>query len=153
LYLTTGDQNKRFSRETDIAVTEPDKAPLPTIHIFPEERLQQIDGFGAALTGSSAFLFHHKLPAAPQAALLEELFSDERGIGLSYIRMTMGASDFSLTNYTYNDLSIGEADYTMSRFSLGKDKEDVLPMVRNIIRINPDIRIMASPWSAPAWMK
>src|SRR5690606_27005589 len=111
VFLTTGDQGKLLSEETALTITTLDNGALSTIQLFPEEKLQQIEGFGAALTGSSAFLIHQKLNHSQRGSLLKELFSKEDGIGLFYLRLTMGASDFSLSNYTYNDLPQGETDY------------------------------------------
>lgn len=153
VFLTTGDQGKLLSEETALTITTLDNGALSTIQLFPEEKLQQIEGFGAALTGSSAFLIHQKLNHSQRGSLLKELFSKEDGIGLFYLRLTMGASDFSLSNYTYNDLPQGETDYDLDDFSIAKDKQDIVPVLKEILAINQNIRIMGSPWSPPAWMK
>ncbi len=115
--------------------------------------LQEIDGFGAALTESSAYLFQEKLEGAQQNAVLHQLFNPENGIGISYLRITMGASDFALSDYTYNDLPEGSTDSDLSKFSIARDKEYVIPVLKKILAISPHLKIMASPWSAPAWMK
>lgn len=90
LYLTTGDQSKLLIKEADIQLANLENIALPTIQMLAEERLQQMQGFGGALTGSSAYLFHRKFNVARQEASLEGLFSDEKGIGLYYLRRTMG---------------------------------------------------------------
>src|SRR5690606_27586684 len=69
------------------------------------------------------------------------------------LRMTIGASDFSLEDYTYNDMPAGQSDYELNNFSIAKDKEDVVPVFKQILNVSPDVKIMGSPWSAPAWMK
>lgn len=153
LFLTTGDQGKLLSEEPQLTITKLDNSAFPTIQLFPAEKLQQMEGFGAALTGSSAYLIHQKLNHSQRERLLRELFSVENGIGLSYLRLTIGASDFSLSNYTYNDLPKGETDYDLDRFSIAKDKQDLVPVLKEILGINQNIRIMGSPWSPPAWMK
>lgn len=108
---------------------------------------QQIDGFGAALTGSSAYLIN-QLSADNRKRLLEDLFDPEKGIGLNYLRITIGSSDFSIGTYSYCD----QPD--INTFAIPeRDKTDLIPVLRQILAINPQMKILASPWSAPAWMK
>ncbi|MDV7395011.1 hypothetical protein RZS08_26740, partial [Arthrospira platensis SPKY1] len=114
---------------------------------------QTVDGYGAALTGSSAYLINRKLDPAAKQELLQQLFDAEQGIGISFLRLTMGASDFSLGDFTYNDLPGGQTDFELEQFSLAQDLEDVVPVMQEIIGIAPNIFIMGSPWSPPAWMK
>ncbi|MFK7934611.1 MAG: glycoside hydrolase family 30 beta sandwich domain-containing protein [Saprospiraceae bacterium] len=114
---------------------------------------QTMEGFGAALTHSSAFVIQTHLEEAEQNQLLEDLFDTENGIGISYIRLTIGASDFSIADFTYNDLAAGESDIAQNNFNLSMEDEYLIPLLQKILTINPAIKIMASPWSAPAWMK
>ncbi len=114
---------------------------------------QEIDGFGAALTGSSVHVLTTDLDESQRAELLKDLFDPTEGIGIKFIRLTMGSSDFSLSDYTYNDQSAGQTDPTQSDFSLGFDNQDMIPLLQQILVINPEIRIMGTPWSPPAWMK
>lgn len=108
---------------------------------------QRIDGFGAALTGSSAYLIN-QLKESERATLLEDLFDPEKGIGINYLRITIGSSDFSIGTYSYCD----QPD--ISKFAIPeRDRTDLIPVLRQILAINPSIKILASPWSAPAWMK
>lgn len=93
------------------------------------------------------------MSSAQRDALLRDLFDPEAGIGITYLRMTIGASDFSLADYTYDDMPAGETDYDLAHFSIDKDKEDVVPVLKKIVSIAPSIKIMGSPWSPPAWMK
>ncbi|MCH7408814.1 glucan endo-1,6-beta-glucosidase [Belliella sp. DSM 111904] len=153
LWLTTGDRSKLLTRESDLSVTESKETQLPTISISPQDKMQEIEGFGAALTGSSAYLMNQRMSSSQRQQLIRELFDPEQGIGISYLRMTVGASDFSLSDYTYNDLAAGESDYSLNRFSIAKDKEDVVPVFKQILQAYPNISIMGSPWSPPAWMK
>lgn len=152
VWLTTGDQTKLLSHESDLSITETVNTTLPVIAIDASQAMQEIEGFGAALTGSSAYLIGN-LGAGQRAALLNELFDAEDGIGISYLRMTIGASDFSLSDYTYNDMPAGETDFDLTKFSIAPDQEDVVPVLKQIVAVAPDIRIMGTPWSAPAWMK
>lgn len=153
VWVTTGDQAKLLSKESDLSIYPASETPLPTIIVDPATTFQTIEGFGAALTGSSAWLINKKLTAPQRASLLSELFDPDKGIGISYLRMTIGASDFSLSDYTYDDMPPGESDFPLDHFSIDKDREDVVPVLKQIIGIAPNVRIMGSPWSAPAWMK
>jgi glucosylceramidase len=125
---------------------------LPII-IDESHSMQTIDGFGFALTGGSAGLIMKMTPEA-RKALIEELFSSkDDNIGVSYIRLTIGASDLNSFVFSYDDLKEGETDFKLEKFDLGQDKKDVIPVMKEILKISPGIKILASPWSAPTWMK
>jgi glucosylceramidase len=124
-----------------------------TITVDPAQRYQQMVGFGAAITDASAWLIQHKLTPAQRAALLRELFGPAPGIGLSFTRLTIGASDFSRTHYSYDDMPKGQTDPGLAHFSIAPAKADVLPTVRAARQVNPRLAVMVSPWSAPGWMK
>ncbi len=124
------------------------------INIMPDIVLQQIDGIGASLTDSSAWLIYKFLTPAERQAVLSELFNRESGIGLSYLRQPMGASDFRLSEYSYDDLPVGvESDPDLKYFSIARDEQYIIPVLQEILAVNPDVKIMASPWSPPRWMK
>lgn len=150
-WLTTGDKAKLLNKENDVSITEITSTTLPLITLDASQTFQQIDGFGAALTGSSAYLIK-RLSSAKRSALLQELFDPATGIGISYVRLTIGASDFSVEDFSYNDMPSGGTDFELNNFSLTKD-QDVISVMKQVIAVNPDIHIMGSPWSAPAWMK
>lgn len=153
VWITNGGQSKLL-KEENISVTEGETVNTTAykITLDKSEKLQEIDGFGAALTGSSAYLINQKLNVEQRQNLLKELFSAD-GIGISYLRVTMGASDFSLHDFTYNDLEAGQTDPNLTRFSIEEDRSDLIPVLKQIKAINQNIKIMASPWSPPAWMK
>ncbi len=135
---------------------------LPEILLNQEINYQTMDGFGFTLSQGSAV---HLLQMSEKARkeLLEELFGKGEGqIGISYMRLSVAASDLNETPFSYNDLvdslSKGEADTLATdsellNFDLGPDRNDVIPILKEILAINPDIKLMASPWSPPAWMK
>ncbi|MFT3738348.1 MAG: glycoside hydrolase family 30 beta sandwich domain-containing protein [Breznakibacter sp.] len=152
VWQTTVNGQKLLERQTFPAWQQQPAVPDRTIRVDTSVRFQEIEGFGASMTGSSAYLIKG-LPSKARQALMDELFDVSKGIGLSYLRMSMGASDFSLEAYTYNDLKHGETDAGMKRFGLGIDARDVVPVLRQAVKVNPEIRLMGSPWSAPAWMK
>lgn len=118
-----------------------------------KQRYQSIDGFGFALTGGSAQLLM-RMGAPQRAALLREMFaSDGDNIGVSYLRVSVGASDMNDHVYSYEDLPAGQTDAGLDHFSLDADRADVIPVLKEILAIDPKMKVLASPWSAPAWMK
>jgi len=145
LWLTTAGESFLLKKQTPINFSR-DLGDF-TILLDSTTTYQAIDGFGAALTGSSAYLIH-KMSASDRATLLTDLFDPETGIGINYLRITIGSSDFSIGTYSYCDGgSINSFDIPT------QDRTDLLPVLKEILAINPDIKILASPWSAPAWMK
>ncbi|MEI7724669.1 MAG: glycoside hydrolase family 30 beta sandwich domain-containing protein [Bacteroidota bacterium] len=153
VWLTKGDKSKLLNREADLPVQTQGSTAWPVMNVDTSVQYQTIEGFGAALTGSSAYLLHHKMSEGARQTLLRKLFDTVNGAGISYLRLTIGASDFSLSDYTYNDLPAGQNDFNLQHFSLARDTEDVVPMLKEIIGITPSVKLMGSPWSPPAWMK
>ncbi|HKG91929.1 MAG TPA: glycoside hydrolase family 30 beta sandwich domain-containing protein [Gemmatimonadaceae bacterium] len=154
VYVSTGDRAKLLSRETDVRFR--DGAPPATavaIDVNEAVAYQEMVGFGAALTDASAYLIQNKLSADQREALLQELFGRNPGVGFSFTRVDMGASDFSLRHYSYDDMPAGETDPTLAHFSIDPDRAETLPILERALAINPQLKIMASPWSAPGWMK
>ena len=152
LWLTEGNKSSLFSQQKDIQFTNINNQ-LPSITVDSTQKFQSIDGFGFCLTGGSAFLIN-SLPDQKKASLLHELFStDGNSIGISYIRISIGASDLSQHVFSYDDLPDGQNDISLSKFSLGADATDLIPILKSILQINPGIKILGSPWSAPVWMK
>ncbi len=127
--------------------------PLPTIEIDDSRTFQPIEGFGFALTGGSAYLLAG-LAQADRADLLQELFGPtDASVGLSCLRLSIGASDLGRNDFTYWDLPPGTADPDLARFNITACDPEVIPVLQEILRINPTVKIIASPWSAPPWMK
>ncbi len=124
-----------------------------TIDIDQMVTFQKMDGFGASLTDSSAYLIYNALTEQERQALMKDLFDPNTGIGLSYLRQPMGSSDFRLTDYTYDDVAAGQTDYELKKFSIARDQAYIIPLLQEALAINPNIKIMGSPWSSPAWMK
>lgn len=152
-WLTRGDKVKLFNKEADILIKPVSPSNWSVIEVDTAVTYQTVEGYGAALTGSSAWLFNQEMDAVTRQKTLEALFDPEEGIGISYLRLTMGASDFSLSDFTYNDMPAGQTDFSLQQFSLGQDRQDVIPVLKDIIAISPDIKLMGTPWSPPAWMK
>src|SRR5215472_15123014 len=133
------------------------RTPNLTITVNDAVKYQQIDGFGASLTDSSAWLMWNKLTEAQRKEALQMLFSPTKGIGLSILRQPMGPSDFALTEYSYDDLPPGQpfgtSDPDLKYFSIEHDRAYILPLLREALARNPNLKIFASPWSPPGWMK
>jgi len=124
------------------------------VTICETNQYQVMEGFGGALTESAAWLFQNALTTAQRSNLLHELFATNNGgIGLSYLRQPIGASDFRLQDYTYDDRPAGQTDYGLTNFSISHDTNCILPILREIRAINTNIALMGTAWSAPAWMK
>jgi glucosylceramidase len=153
VWLTTGDQTKLLQQQASVSFAASTTATATTITVNEGTTYQTIDGFGAAMTGSAAYLMKQKMSATQRDALLSDLFGSS-GIRLSFVRHSMGASDFSAYgNYTYDDKPSGQTDPSLSSFSLGNDLTDVVPMLQAARAKNGTLKIMGTPWSAPAWMK
>jgi glucosylceramidase len=120
-----------------------------TITVNENKTYQQMDGFGVSLTDASAWLMNYKLDNNKRAEVMERLFGNT-GIGLSLLRQPIGSSDFAWAAYTYADTP---NDTSLNQFTIDRDKAYILPMVKAAIAKNPNIKVMGSPWSAPAWMK
>ncbi|KAA0992242.1 glycoside hydrolase family 30 protein [Dyadobacter aurulentus] len=155
VWVTNGSQSKLLKSDNPLAIVKAGSvSPSENlINIDFNTKLQEMEGFGGAMTGSSAYLINQKLNATQRADLLKDLFDPQAGIGMSYIRVTMGASDFSLEDFTYNDLPAGQTDASLAKFSIAKDQTDLIPVLKSVVALQPSIKIMATPWSAPAWMK
>ena len=154
-WVTTSDHRLALTPTAPIPVSEGAPHRLPQhIVVEPERRYQTMLGFGASLTDSSAWLIRHKLDPAQRDALLHELFGREHGgLGLGFSRLTIGASDFSRHHYSLNDPPDGAPDHELRHFSIDPNRDDVIPVARAMLAVNPQLKIIASPWSAPAWMK
>lgn len=152
-YLTTSDQTVLFKKQDYPVQFKEGTNGYPDITVDTATTYQTIDGFGFALTDGSAQLIDD-LPVSIQTTLLNELFGNgENSIGVSYLRLSIGASDLSASVYTYDDMPAGQTDVNLVHFNLRKDMSKVIPVMKKILAINPDIKILGSPWTAPVWMK
>jgi glucosylceramidase len=135
----------------------------PIVNVDDAQRFQEIDGFGASLTDSAAWLFAKKLPPAQADAAFKTLFSRKDGIALGILRQPIGSSDLAVTSYSFDDLCQqatkacttppGVSDPELAHFSLAHDQEYILPELRKALAINPALHVMLTPWSPPGWMK
>lgn len=125
----------------------------PFIDVDSTQTFQTVDGFGYTLTGGSAYVIN-RLSTADRTNLLQELFgSGTNSIGVNYLRISIGASDLDATVFSYDDMPAGQTDINLANFSLTPSKTDLIPLLKEILLINPAIKILATPWSPPVWMK
>ena len=152
VWLTTADERQKLAPQPAIMV-EGAATGDEVVAIDSSRRFQRMQGWGAAMTDASAELFS-RLPEDKRKAIMAELFGRENGgLGLSFTRLTVGASDFSPTHYSYDDPPGDEPDPELRHFSIELARKYVLPRTREALAINPELMVMISPWSAPAWMK
>jgi glucosylceramidase len=153
LWLTTTDRRMLFRRQPDGLQFAGPAGDSPAIRVDDGQVFQPIEGFGFSLTGGSAVLIS-RLPAADRRALLQELFSPAgKGIGVSFLRLSIGASDLSERAFSYDDTPDGGDDFALARFDVEAGDREVIPLLGEILAVNPKLRIIAAPWSAPPWMK
>jgi glucosylceramidase len=147
VWVTAGD--KRFAADRPIPWQRAaPKVAGDTIYLDPSKKFQEILGFGGAFTDGACYMFNQLAPSAREQ-LLHELFHPAE-MGLNVCRTCIGSSDCSTVAYTYDD---GEEDRELKRFSIARDREYILPVLRQARQINPDLFLFASPWSPPGWMK
>ncbi|MBC9823940.1 discoidin domain-containing protein [Terrabacter sp. MAHUQ-38] len=153
VWLTDVSSEKWVQKQGDVSFQTKQTANPLTIKVESSVKYQKVTGFGAALTDSSAWLID-KLPASGRDTLMNKLFDPSNGIGLSMVRLPMGASDFAASgNYSYDDMPAGQTDPTLSKFSIAHDEPYIIPQLKQALALNPSIRITATPWSPPGWMK
>jgi glucosylceramidase len=154
---TYGDQSRLLSpRSSGLAFTvgAPSGSPAFTIAVDAATTYQQMDGVGASLTDSSAWLLWNKLSESERDSLMTSLFDPNSGIGIGLLRQPMGASDLSASgDYSYDDISAGANDPNLQQFSIAHDQMYLVPLLRQALSINPSLKVHALPWGPPAWMK
>jgi len=150
VWLTMPDKSALFYRQKVSLQFGANTNQDPTIVVDTTQTYQTMDGFGYCLTGGSAQLMS-RMSADSRAALIKELFAtDSTSLGVSYLRLSIGASDLDAQVFSYDD---GPADPTLANFSLAPDQTALIPVLKEILAVNPAIKILGSPWSAPTWMK
>lgn len=154
IWMTRSDQGALLQKQTAIlGFAGTANAGGPVITVDSAAGFQSIDGFGYTLTGSSALLMKN-LGATQRASLITDVFgTGASSIGVSYLRISIGASDLSPSVFTYDEMPVGQTDPTLANFSLAPDEAELIPVLKEILLVNPSIKIMGSPWTAPTWMK
>ncbi len=148
-WVTYGDQTQLLQKKTSVLSFGSTTNAYSDVTVDSTQTYQTIDGFGYTLTGGSAYLISN-MSASQSAALLSETFATNN---VSYLRVSIGASDLDATVFSYDDMPAGQTDPTLANFSLSKDDQYLVPVLKQILAISPNIKILGSPWSAPVWMK
>jgi glucosylceramidase len=165
VYQTTPDLLEALSQRETLkfsAKVDP-RQTAPLITVDDGQRFQEIDGFGASMTDSAAWLFAKKLTSAQTDETFKAIFSRKEGIALSFLRQPIGSSDLAVTFYSFDDLCQqtdkacttpdGASDPDLTHYSLAHDQEYILPLLKKALALNPAIHVMLTPWSPPEWMK
>lgn len=149
VFVTAG-ETKRHAPAPDLPIGElrPSSSIADQVQVDRTQRMQEMLGFGSALTDASCFLLNSMMPDARQRFLLDTF--SPNAMNLSVGRTSIGASDYSREVYSYDDVP---DDLAMQHFSIAHDEAYILPMLREMRRINPDLFLLSSPWSPPGWMK
>jgi glucosylceramidase len=153
VWLTTDNQKTRLKQQSSLSFAPKSKSIAPIVFVDEMQTYQSIEGFGASFTDSAAYLLNEKARSPGLNSVMKNLFDHTNGIGLSFIRNPMGASDITRYDYSYDDLPSGQTDPTLANFSIAHDLVDIVPLVKQAKQINPQLKIMANPWSPPGWMK
>ena len=152
--MTSANLSWRLSRLPDLRFTAGRPRGVPTVAVDESARYQRFAGVGGAMTDSSAWLIYEELRAPARARLMNALFG-RGGLRLGFVRVPIGGSDFTAGGapYSYDDLPPGQTDPALAHFSIEHDLFYVVPALREMLRVSPGVRILAEPWSPPAWMK
>jgi glucosylceramidase len=161
VWLTTTDDSggrhvtRGLQQQSPVSFAGSSPAANQTVTVDENVRYQQFVGGGASFTDTAAWLMNSSGALSPSTrdTTMRALFDPTSGIGLGFLRNPMGASDLARYNYSYDDLPAGQTDPGLSRFSISHDLADIVPLTRQAQQLNPDLKLMAVPWSAPAWMK
>ncbi len=152
-WLTKSDQSALLQKQSVVLSFGTLSNSNAYIDVDSTTVFQTIDGFGYTLTGGSAYVID-QMSAGNKSNLLHELFAtDSASLGISYLRLSIGASDLNASVFSYDDMPSGQSDSNLVHFSLDPDRSDLIPLLKQILAINPTIKILATPWSPPVWMK
>lgn len=170
IWLSTADRSAMLARQPDVVLGAPFRAltpwspgvatagPLPAgphaITIDVAQPGQPVLGFGATLSAASAWLLTQRLDAVSRNGLLDELFGrDGEGLGLGFMRLYLGASEFARSHYSYGDTADGVDDPGLAQVSLAPERDHLIPLAQEALARNPAMEFVGSPTSAPGWMK
>jgi len=153
VWLTTHDLSKKLEQQTSVTFAAGTGGSNPVI-VDETQTYQEIEGLGASFTDSAAYLLNQVATPTARSNAMNNLFTrNGGGIGVSFIRNPMAASDLARTHYSYDDLAPGNTDVNLTNFSIAHDQADIIPLVQQALQLNPQLKIMANPWSPPGWMK
>lgn len=145
--LTTTSNRSQDLNESWLVFSDKDNMNPSSIYLDPSKTYQTMDGFGAAITGSTCYNLMRMTPQ-DRKDFIRRTFSPTEGYGFSYVRIAIGCSDFSLSEYTLCDKE------GIENFALTSEENDyVIPILKEILAVNPELKIMGTPWTPPRWMK
>lgn len=147
VWVTTGDKSKLLQQQGNVTFAADSGSNPTTIDVNENTTYQQMDGFGASMTDSSAWLIQNKMSASQRTTLMNNLFGSG-GARLTFVRIPMSSTDFSIGNYTYDQTCCDVND-----FSISHDTAYMIPVMQQARGIYSGLRIMGTPWTAPTWMK
>ena len=161
IWLTTTNDSagrnvtRGLQEQTPVAFSSGTGSSANTITVNENTKYQQFVGAGASMTDTAAYLLNssNSISASTRSTVMNNLFNPSSGIGLDFLRNPMGASDLARGNYSYDDMPAGQTDPNLNNFSIGHDLTDILPLTKQAEQLNPNLKLMMTPWSAPAWMK
>jgi glucosylceramidase len=158
VWLTSADLRTHLAPQTNLAFASGQSSNSNVLTIHEQQKYQQMDGFGASFPDSSAWLVYEKMSRSQRTTLMNKLFNRSSGIGLDFLRQPIGASDLTRPapaggEYSYDDMPDGQTDPTLAHFSITHDIAYIIPVLKQALQINPNIKIMGTPWSPPGWMK
>jgi glucosylceramidase len=153
--LSTNSQTQLMATQPSVSFAASTAAAgTNAVVVDAAQQYQSMEGFGAAFTDSSAYLLHEIAQKSDLSSTMSDLFTrNGGGIGLSFMRNPMGATDLARSVYSFDDLAVGQTDPTLASFSIAPDQVDILPIIQEAKALNPQMKIMATPWSPPGWMK
>lgn len=153
IYKSTG-ENELFVEQTlgQLTPIASDEV-ITTVTLDEQQTFQEMDGFGASFTDSASYLINQVLDNEQKKEVMSKLFDPQKGIGLSVLRNPMGASDYARDIYSYDDRPSQQTDTELTHFTISHDEVDIIPLLQEALELNPEIKLIASPWSAPGWMK
>lgn len=146
-WISTTDESRWQQHPEILLTTGENKSSY--IEILPENPRQTIDGFGACFNELSWDALQ-LVDEATRNQILKDLFDPNEGLKFSFCRTSMGANDYAREWYSYDET---DNDFELKNFSIERDKEAVIPFIKSALKLNPHIKLWASPWSAPTWMK
>ncbi len=153
VWLTTQNQSSKLEQQASVMFTSGIGGSNPVV-VDETQTYQEVEGFGASFTDAAAYLLNQVATPAARTNAMNDLFTRAgNGIGVSFVRNPMGASDLTRFHYSYDDNPPGGTDPNLDHFSIAHDQADIIPLVKHAMQLNPDLTIMASPWSPPGWMK
>ncbi len=150
VFRTAKDTGERLAQGRSLTFEAGLDPPTPSILIDTGTRYQEIEGFGGAFTEAAAVTFY-KMSPGRRAEILKAYFDPDEGHGYTLCRTHINSCDFALGNYAYTEV---DGDVTLAHFSIDRDRQALIPMIKAAQQIaGPALKLFASPWSPPAWMK